>query len=140
VPEPAASIRPAVSDVAASGAESETAAQASAEAVVPPSVQARDAPRRAPRVEESPSEIELLARARAEPASHPRATLRLCAQHEALHPQGVLREEREVLAIDALLATDALTAAEARARRFRRDFPHSVHERHIAQAFEAASP
>lgn len=141
-PELAATVQPqVVSDTAgtAAGAEPEIAAEASTETAARPSVEpARDAPHRAPRVEEPPSEIELLARARAELASHPRTTLRLCTQHEALHPQGVLREEREVLVIDALLATDARAAAEARAQRFRRDFPHSVHERHVEQALEQA--
>ena len=105
----------------------------------PPEPAAQRRPRPRPDAVEAPSEIELLSRARAELAAHPRVTLRLCADHEALHPDGVLREEREVLAIDALLATGAHPQAEARAARFAREFPRSVHQRHVTQALAEAS-
>ncbi|MBX7197189.1 MAG: hypothetical protein K1X94_34385, partial [Sandaracinaceae bacterium] len=85
---------------------------------------------------EAPSELALLGRARAALATHPEVTLALCAEHASRYPEGVLREEREVLAIDALVATGRESQARARAVRFEAAFPQSVHRPHVSQALE----
>ncbi len=105
------------------------------DARVPASSEARTTPRATAR---AVSELELLGRARAALATDPRASLALCAQHARAYPDGALKEEREVLAIDALVASGQAERARARARRFERAFPRSVHARHVAETVERA--
>jgi hypothetical protein len=69
----------------------------------------------------------LLERARAALArGRPELALQAAQQHEAEFPRGRLREERELLSIQALAAQGEHAAARKRAERFRRDFPHSL--------------
>jgi hypothetical protein len=51
--------------------------------------------------------------------------------HEHAFPHGLLEQEREVLAIGALLAIGDITGAEQRASAFRQAFPHSAHLRRV---------
>jgi hypothetical protein len=83
----------------------------------------------APRRE--PSEIELLGHAQDELASDPAATLDFAARHARRYPRGALAQEREVLAIDALLRLGRRADAEERAARFDASFPGSPHRRRI---------
>jgi hypothetical protein len=73
------------------------------------------------------TELALLRRALAALAAQPRESLELAAQHEREYAQGIFGQEREVIAIDALLALQRTTAAETRARRFLEHYPRSAH-------------
>jgi hypothetical protein len=62
------------------------------------------------------------------------AALAALARHEKLYPGGQLAEEREALAVRALVLVDRGDQARARAARFRRRYPSSV----MLPAVEAA--
>lgn len=76
--------------------------------------------------EPSQDELALVARAQEALARTPGAALSLAAEHERAFPHGVLTQEREVIAIDALLRLGRRTEAEARATRFHQRFPTSA--------------
>jgi hypothetical protein len=78
-----------------------------------------------------PSEAELLERARRLVSSNPSGALELAQQHRARFAGGVLAQEREVIAIDALRRLGRLKEAEARAQAFERAFPNSAHRRKL---------
>lgn len=85
----------------------------------------------------SESELSLLKRARdADPAQ----ALALTAEHARRFPVGVLEQEREVIAIDALLRLGRADAAAQRAKRFQTHFPGSAHARRLSALFEASIP
>ena len=72
-------------------------------------------------------EIALIRRARAElDQGHARRSLELLGQHRRRFSHGLLEQEREVLAIDALVRLGRRRAARARAARFHRRFPDSA--------------
>jgi len=102
-----------------------------------PSVAARPAPSARPAAsEEDPgasehAEVALLAQAQAALAARPAETLARCDEHARRFASGTLVQEREVLAIDALLRLGRRPEAEARASRFRASFPRSGHLRRI---------
>jgi hypothetical protein len=73
------------------------------------------------------AELALLRRALAALQAHPKQSLDLVAEHERLYAQGIFGQEREVIAIDALLALQQTSAAEARARAFLARYPRSAH-------------
>ena len=74
-----------------------------------------------------PSEVELLRRARAALASRPRAAYALTEEHREHYPHGVFVQERDALAIEALLRAGDQDLARDLARRFIRDYPASPH-------------
>jgi hypothetical protein len=74
-----------------------------------------------------PSEVELLRRARASLGSRPREAFALTEQHRQLYPQGVFVQERDALAIEALMREGDMDMARDLARRFVRDYPSSPH-------------
>jgi len=76
-------------------------------------------------------ELALLAAAQRALAGAPGVALSLVHEHEARFAQGALAQEREVVAIDALLGLGRRTEALDRAARFHRQFPESVHGRRI---------
>jgi hypothetical protein len=78
-----------------------------------------------------PSEVELLEQAREALDHSPRRALHSVEQHRLHYCDGVLAEEREVLAIDGLLRLGRRDAAEARAARFRVTYPGSIHSARI---------
>ena len=85
-----------------------------------------------PAVDETPqgasdplAELKLLARARRVLPSRAEAALALSEEHAQLYPRGALAEEREVLAIEALLKLERVVEAERRAHAFLRAFPDS---------------
>jgi hypothetical protein len=84
------------------------------------------------------AELVLLRRAKADARSAPAHALRLVAEHEQRFPNGVLVEEREVIAIEALLASGQRAASEARAARFFKRFPNSAHARRVHALLEHA--
>jgi hypothetical protein len=73
------------------------------------------------------SEAELLGRAQAAVASNPALSLQLCHEHKASFPHGMMVQEREVIAIEALVRAGRREAAAARAERFRKAFPSSAY-------------
>jgi len=79
----------------------------------------------------SPGELSLLARAQASLAGDPLGAHTLVKEHERTFPRGVLVQEREVIAIDALLRLGQEDQARARAERFHRAFPTSAHRRRV---------
>ena len=84
------------------------------------------------------AEARLLARAEAAlRAGAPAQTLTLAEQHADQYRGGSLREERERLAIEALLALGRRSDAETRARRFRATFPDSVQQTRIDELLRA---
>lgn len=82
------------------------------------------------------AELVLLRRAKADARSAPAHALQLVAEHEQRFPNGVLVEEREVIAIEALLASRQRAASEARAARFFKRFPNSAHARRVHALLE----
>lgn len=72
-------------------------------------------------------ELDLLARARRIVGSAPERALQLTAEHARRYPHGVLAQEREVVAIDALARMGHTDLASARASRFAERYPDSAH-------------
>jgi hypothetical protein len=85
----------------------------------------------------SESELSLLKRAR---DADPTQALALTAEHARRFPAGVLEQEREVIAIDALLRLGRGDAAAQRAKRFQTHFPGSAHARRLSALFESSTP
>lgn len=73
------------------------------------------------------AELAILQRARRVILRDPARTLALAEEHAASHPRGTFEEERELLAIDALLRLRRRSEAKLRAARFTRRHPQSVH-------------
>jgi hypothetical protein len=92
---------------------------------------ARSAPSAADPAESERAEVALLDRAQASLHTRPADTLASCEEHARRFASGALVQEREVLAIDALVRLGRRDAAEARAARFRLAFPRSGHLRRI---------
>jgi hypothetical protein len=87
-------------------------------------------PAAAPPVAES--ELALLDRARSRLPADPSDALRALDEHRARYPHGTFVQEREVLAIEALVQLGRRPEAEARAAAFAAQFPGSAHRRRIA--------
>jgi hypothetical protein len=85
---------------------------------------------RAP-VRSKPSEIELLSRARRALAHNPAKALALAERHRRSFSDGSLAQEREVIAIDALMRLERRAKAERRAARFHARYPSSAHQRRV---------
>jgi len=98
--------------------------------VLEPSAQPSAVERQTPRVEQrSPAEIEadLLERARSALASNPSRALSLTTEHKLRFPGGVLAQEREVIAIEALRKLGKSDQASLRADQFAKQYPGSAH-------------
>jgi hypothetical protein len=78
-----------------------------------------------------PAEAELLEGARHALRSDPARALALTSEHQRLHPRGLLSQEREVLAIEALARVGRRAEARARAERFLRRHPTSAHRERL---------
>jgi hypothetical protein len=83
-----------------------------------------------------PSELELLRGARLALKGSPVEALRLVEQHRASYPGGKLTQERELIAISALLALGRRTAALSRAASFERAFPASPYRKQIGELLQ----
>jgi hypothetical protein len=81
-------------------------------------------------------EVALLARARSALATDPAEALALTGEHERTFSRGALAQEREVIAIDALLRLGRRAEARARVDRFHRLYPESTHGRRVDVLFE----
>lgn len=122
-PAPSEALVAEPSPVEASPAEA-TEASSSTSSATARSAEASDVPTAAP---PAPTELGLLAEARRVLRSTPSQTLRLTNEHRERFDRGALVEEREVLAIEALVRLEREPQASARAERFRRRFPGSIH-------------
>ncbi len=78
-----------------------------------------------------PSEASLLDAARKALQSNPRQALALTDKHRALYPKGMLVQEREVIAIEALRRMGATDAADQRNRAFDAQYPTTIHGREV---------
>jgi hypothetical protein len=116
---------PAPSVVAEAPAEASAAAPAPAEptASLGNSGASRDKP--------ALSEPELLGQAQGALSGNPARALALCETHRKLFPHGVLVQEREVLAIEALDKLGRHAQAVDRGNRFLKAFPSSAHRSKI---------
>ena len=65
--------------------------------------------------------------------AYPKRALSLSREHEATYPGGVLTQEREVIAIEALRRLGRTDEAARRLERFERLFPKSAHRRKLEQ-------
>jgi hypothetical protein len=70
----------------------------------------------------------------------PGDALRSLGEHQRIYPSGKLREEREALAVQALVQSGQKAAATSRAERFRRSFPNSFFGPVVEQAVAEAAP
>jgi hypothetical protein len=77
------------------------------------------------------SEIALLQAAQAALRGNPTSALALADRHAVRFPTGALAQEREVIAIEALVALGRREEANERGARFARDFPDSAHRPRI---------
>lgn len=82
------------------------------------------------------AELALLARARRALLARPARALELAAEHARIYGRGTFEEEREVLAIEALLKLAREPEARTRVQAFQRRFPSSAHRVHLAKIFE----
>lgn len=81
----------------------------------------------------APTEIELLRDARLALRQSPGAALAFAEQHARLYPQGKLTQERELIAISALVASGRRTAALSRGARFEQAFPTSPYRKQLGE-------
>lgn len=85
------------------------------------------------------AEIDLLARAHDALRSRPAETLALCHEHEREFANGRFAQEREALAIEALLYLHRRSEAEQRWSVFQQRYPTSNHRTHLADLFSGAA-
>jgi hypothetical protein len=80
---------------------------------------------------EDTSEVAILNRAQRIVARDPAGALSLAEDHARRFPSGALAQEREFIAIEALLGLGRRAEASARAAQFRAAFPGSAHARRL---------
>jgi hypothetical protein len=85
------------------------------------------------------SELTLIRRAQ-DMRGSPNQVLSVLSAHERTYPEGVLVQEREVLAIEALLASGRRAEAEKRAARMEQRFAGSAHLRRVRVLLETSAP
>jgi outer membrane biosynthesis protein TonB len=112
-----------------SGPETKPSAAARPEAAAAPAP--APAPERPAPREESTTEVALLDEARQALGGNPAKALQLTRLHEQRFPGGVLGQEREVIAIDALSRLGRTAEAKRRAERFNARYPGSAHQSKI---------
>jgi hypothetical protein len=88
----------------------------------------------------APSEASLLTQARAALGGDPERALALTNQHAQRFPNGVLAQEREVIAIAALRALGRSDAANRRGTLFEQRYPGSAHRSKVEQTLKGKSP
>ena len=85
-------------------------------------------------------EVRMLQEAQDALGASPARALGLAAEHARRFPRGVLAQEREVLAIDALARLGRRDAARQRAERFHARWPGSSHGRRVDALVGAPAP
>lgn len=109
---------------------------------VPPEPAATTAVGSAPRAKRASdplAELALLDRARRVIGKDPARALALAEEHARHYRAGQFAEERELLAIEALVRLARRAAAERRARLFRRAHPNSVHAHRLGVILSPAA-
>jgi hypothetical protein len=86
------------------------------------------------------AELALLDRARRVMATNPARALALSEEHRQSYRNGQFAEERELLAIEALVGLQQRETAERRARAFSRAHPNSVHAHRLELILQRAAP
>lgn len=81
----------------------------------------------------TPSELDLLRAAEAALADDPTSALARTEEHQRAYPEGLLAQERELLAIDALVRLGRQATAERRVQQFEERHPHSPLLRRMAR-------
>jgi hypothetical protein len=141
-PAPAAAVQPAPPLAADAPAPTPLPIFTQAPAPAPPLDPPRQAPKVPPPVRASRAEAHagdpraeaaLLQQANDALAADPGRALKLCAVHVQRYPSGLLSQEREVIAIEALVGLGRRAEATERADRFRAAHPESSHLRRIEQ-------
>lgn len=84
-----------------------------------------------PQAPNQPSDVELLQQARALLGTSPSEALALAREHGARFPSSAFAQEREMIAITALVRLGRHQEAQARAEHFRRTYPTSAHLRQL---------
>ncbi len=80
------------------------------------------------------AEAALLERARALSTNNPRQALAITREHARRFPHGLLAQEREVIAIEALRKLGREDEAGQRATKFRESYPGSAHQRSLGSS------
>jgi hypothetical protein len=128
-PEGAAPAPAPAPDIAPSAEEpASPAAEPTAAAPKPEGAAARPSP---------VPEDQLLERARRALASDPNRALALTREHARSYPRGVLAQEREVIAIEALKRLGRTGEADTRRGTFEQRYPQSAHRRNLEGAGKA---
>lgn len=86
------------------------------------------------------AELALLRSAQDALRAEPARALAIAAEHARRFGDGTLAQEREVVAIEALVSLARLPEARERAERFRARWPRSAHVRRLAVILGEASP
>jgi hypothetical protein len=81
---------------------------------------------------ENETEASLLTRAQAQMGSNPGGALSLADRHRALFPKGNMVQERELIAVSALVALGRTAEARSRAEAFIAAHPQSAHRRRLS--------
>jgi hypothetical protein len=89
---------------------------------------------------EGPSELDLLHEARRLQNTDPAGALRAVARHIRLFPHGVLVQERELVALEALVRLGRGAEARARAATFLRLYPESMYTPRLRKLVSQAAP
>ncbi|MBX3192296.1 MAG: hypothetical protein KF819_35225 [Labilithrix sp.] len=132
VPMPSAAPMPSASASAAPSAPVLDVHALPAASVTAPKAVDAAAPASASAEARDPAEeMKLLRRAQDALASSPAEALARCEEHAKTYPRGGLAEEREVLAVDALLRLGRRSEAESRAARFKAAHPGSAYVRRL---------
>ena len=84
-----------------------------------------------PQPSNQPSDVELLQQARTLLGTSPAEALALAREHGARFPNSAFAQEREMIAITALVRLGRHQEAQARAENFRRTYPTSAHLRQL---------
>lgn len=82
-------------------------------------------------VSQPAAELALLRAAQGALQRRPARALELAGEHREQHPKGVFAQERELIAIEALMKLKQRRAAQARAEAFVAQFPGSAHRRRL---------
>ncbi len=109
-----------------------------ASSAAPPIATARPRASEAAPFDDPDAEVKLLQRAQDALRSRPAEALALADAHARRAPRGLLAEEREVIAIDALVRLGRTSEARNRAARFRSAWPESSHLTRIASLIGGA--
>jgi hypothetical protein len=85
-----------------------------------------------------PPELQLLALAQRALRDDPEQALELATQHARAYPTGAFVEEREAIAIEALIASGRASAGRARGQTFLSRYKSSAYAPRVAHLIQAA--